>query len=61
MLFILRWYTVCCQVRDKTGARIIFPNENDEDRDTIMIIGRKEQVEAAKKELNDIIKDLVSL
>lgn len=47
------------QVRDKTGARIIFPNESDEDRDTIVIIGRKEEVEAAKKELNDLIKDLV--
>lgn len=60
-MLLIYYNIICCQVRDKTGARIIFPNENDEDRDTIMIIGRKEQVEAAKKELNDIIKDLVSL
>ncbi|KFM62860.1 Vigilin, partial [Stegodyphus mimosarum] len=46
------------KVREKTGARIVFPNENDEDRDTITIIGRKEEVEAAKKELMDMISDL---
>lgn len=46
------------KVRDKTGARIIFPSENDEDRDVIHIIGRKEEVEAAKKELEDIIREL---
>lgn len=49
------------KVRDKTGARIIFPNENDEDRDTIVIIGRKEEVEAAKKELGELIQELVCL
>ncbi|GBM34136.1 Vigilin [Araneus ventricosus] len=46
------------KVRDKTGARIVFPNENDEDKNTITIIGRKEEVEAAKTELNSIIEQL---
>ncbi|KAG8181791.1 hypothetical protein JTE90_000083 [Oedothorax gibbosus] len=46
------------KVRDKTNARIVFPNETDDDRDTITIIGRKEEVEAAKKELESIIDDL---
>ena len=47
-------------VRDKTGARIIFPNEKDKDRDVITILGTKEAVAQAKKELESRIKDLVS-
>ena len=46
-------------VRDKTGARIIFPNENDKDREVIVIVGTKENVAKAKKELETRIKDLV--
>ncbi|CAL1268500.1 unnamed protein product [Larinioides sclopetarius] len=46
------------KVREKTGARIVFPNENDDDKNTITIIGRKEEVEAAKTELNSIIEQL---
>ncbi|GBN12360.1 Vigilin [Araneus ventricosus] len=46
------------KVCKKTGARIVFPNENDEDKNTITIIGRKEEVEAAKAELNSIIEQL---
>merc|ERR1711863_99009 len=45
-------------VRDKTGARIIFPNEKDKDRDVITILGTKEAVAQAKKELESRIKDL---
>ena len=29
------------QVRDQTGARIIFPNEKDEDREVITILGKE--------------------
>ena len=47
-------------VRDKTGARIIFPGENDTDREVIVIMGTKESVALAKKELEARIKDLVS-
>merc|ERR1712050_290304 len=45
-------------VRDKTGARIIFPSEKDEDREVITILGTKEAVAAAKDELESRIKDL---
>jgi len=45
-------------VRDKTGARIIFPNEKDKDRDVITILGTKEAVAQAKIELESRIKDL---
>ncbi|KAI5710689.1 hypothetical protein M8J76_008632 [Diaphorina citri] len=45
----------------ETGARIIFPSEQDEDRETITIIGKKEAVEEAKKELERIIKDIDNL
>ncbi|XP_054712100.1 vigilin-like [Uloborus diversus] len=48
------------KVREKTGARIVFPNENDEDRDTITIIGRKEEVEEARQELENMIAELKS-
>jgi len=45
-------------VRDKTGARIIFPSEKDKDREAITILGTKEAVAQAKKELEARIKDL---
>jgi len=46
------------KVREKTGVRIIFPTRQDENRELITIIGKKEAVEEAKKELNSKIKDL---
>jgi len=45
-------------VRDKTGARIIFPSEKDTDREAITILGTKEAVAQAKKELEARVKDL---
>ncbi len=47
-------------IRNKTGARIIFPGEKDTDREVITILGTKESVAAAKKELQDRIAGLVS-
>lgn len=47
-------------IRDKTGARIIFPGEKDKDREIITILGTKEAVAAAKQELELRIKGLVS-
>ena len=48
------------RVRDKFGARIIFPQKSGEDdSEMVMIIGRKEKVEAAKAHLEKLIKDLV--
>ena len=48
-------------IRDKTGARIIFPGEKDKDRELITILGTKESVADAKTELEARIKGLVSL
>jgi predicted PilT family ATPase len=46
------------EVRDHTGARIIFPTSGDQDQETITILGKKESVEQAKAELEQRIKDL---
>ena len=48
------------QVREKTGARVIFPGTEDKDQEVITIIGKEESVEQAKKELEALIKNLVS-
>lgn len=48
------------QVRDKFQARVLFPQKgSDDDVETITIIGRKENAEAAKAHLQKLIKDLV--
>uniref|UniRef100_A0A182PN90 K Homology domain-containing protein n=1 Tax=Anopheles epiroticus TaxID=199890 RepID=A0A182PN90_9DIPT len=46
------------KIRDKTGARVIFPGVNDQDNEAITIIGKKENVEDAKAELEAIIKNI---
>ncbi|MCL4139924.1 UNVERIFIED_CONTAM: hypothetical protein GTU68_041720 [Idotea baltica] len=46
------------KIRDKTGARIIFPNDKDENKELITIIGKKESVEKAQIELTSIIQEL---
>lgn len=46
-------------MRENTGARVVFPTHNDEDKELIIIIGKKEGVEAAKEELSKAIKELV--
>ncbi|GFT58314.1 vigilin [Nephila pilipes] len=43
---------------NKTGARIVFPNENDDGKNTITITGRKDEVEAAKDKLNSLFTQL---
>lgn len=47
------------KIRETTGARIVFPTRQDENKELITIIGKKESVENAKKELEVKIKDLV--
>lgn len=47
------------QIRESTGARILFPNEKDEDKELITIVGRKEAADKAKSELEAAIKDIV--
>ncbi|XP_055529154.1 vigilin isoform X2 [Wyeomyia smithii] len=46
------------KIRDLTGARIIFPGNNDDDKEVITIIGKKEGVEEAKSQLEAIIKNI---
>lgn len=49
------------RVRDRFGARVIFPHKSsDDDAESVIIIGRKEKAEAAKEHLLKLIKDLVS-
>jgi rRNA processing protein Krr1/Pno1 len=46
------------KIRDSTSTRIVFPSSIDPNQELITIIGRKENVAAAKQQLVDIIKDL---
>ena len=49
------------KVRDSTGARIIFPTAEDQDQELITVVGTEEAVREAQKELEELIKSLVSL
>lgn len=46
------------KLRDETGARIIFPNDKDVNKDLITIIGKKEAVEKARTKLKAIVEEL---
>lgn len=46
------------KIREQTGARIMFPTADDQDKETITIVGKKEAVEQAKAQLEAIIKDI---
>jgi len=46
------------KIRNDTGARIIFPGADDEDRESIMIIGTVDAVAKAKQVLEERIKEL---
>ncbi|KAH8407443.1 hypothetical protein KR222_001267, partial [Zaprionus bogoriensis] len=45
------------KIRDATGARIIFPTNEDSDKEAIIIIGKEESVNKAKEQLEAIIKE----
>jgi len=45
------------QIRDATGARVMFPNEGDANPNLITIMGKKEGVVEAKKQLLDVNED----
>lgn len=47
-------------MRDKFGARVIFPAHGDEQPDVVTIIGKKDSVEQAKEHILEQIKELVS-
>lgn len=48
------------KIRENTGARIVFPGDEDADRSLITIIGKKESVQKARTELELKIKELES-
>ena len=48
------------QVRDQFKARVFFPQKgSDDDPETITVIGKKENAEAARDHILKLIKDLV--
>ena len=49
------------KIKGSTGTRIVFPNDKDEDKELITIIGKKECVAKAKEQLLATIKDLEML
>ncbi|KAA0725212.1 Vigilin High density lipoprotein-binding protein [Triplophysa tibetana] len=46
------------RVRDRTGARIIFPSPDEPEQESITIMGKEEAVQLAQKELEILIKNL---
>ncbi|KAG5317065.1 VIGLN protein, partial [Acromyrmex heyeri] len=46
------------KIRESTGARIMFPTEEDQDKEVITIMGKKEAVEKAKADLETTIKEI---
>ncbi|XP_067631497.1 vigilin isoform X2 [Eurosta solidaginis] len=46
------------KIREATGARIIFPSNEDEDKELIVIIGKEESVKSAQEQLEALIKDI---
>uniref|UniRef100_A0A8C9SBD5 Vigilin n=1 Tax=Scleropages formosus TaxID=113540 RepID=A0A8C9SBD5_SCLFO len=46
------------RVRDRTGARIIFPSPDDPEQELITIVGREEAVRLAQKELETLVRNL---
>ncbi|GJQ75567.1 hypothetical protein Trydic_g17648 [Trypoxylus dichotomus] len=46
------------KIRDSTGARVVFPTNDDEDNELITIIGKKDAVEQAKALLEASIRDI---
>ena len=48
------------KIRESTGVRVIFPSHDDQEQEVISIIGKKDSVEKAKKELEDLVFNLVS-
>ena len=47
------------RVREETGARVVFPTANDAEQETVVIMGRKDEVQKAKAQLETLIQSLV--
>lgn len=48
------------QLRERFNVRIVIPSAAQEEKDIITVIGRKEDVEKAKVEIEKTLKDLVT-
>jgi len=46
------------KLRESTGVRIVFPSNNDQDQETIVLIGKEDGVKSARVQLEEQIKDL---
>lgn len=46
------------KIREQTGARIVFPTASDQDKEAIFIIGRLDQVEAARKQVEAAVAEI---
>uniref|UniRef100_A0A8C4Q0Q1 Vigilin n=1 Tax=Eptatretus burgeri TaxID=7764 RepID=A0A8C4Q0Q1_EPTBU len=46
------------KVRDRTGARIIFPAAEDKDQELITIVGKEASINDAQQELEELIRNL---
>jgi transcription antitermination factor NusA-like protein len=46
------------KVRDATGARVIFPSNQDADHELITIMGKEDSAKQARAHIEDLIKDL---
>ncbi|CAJ0581839.1 unnamed protein product, partial [Mesorhabditis spiculigera] len=46
------------KLREQYDVRVMFPREDDQDKETIHLLGKKEDVESTKKELEALIKQL---
>jgi len=49
------------ELREQTGARVIFPASGDADQELITIVGKKDSIEKARKDLEAKIANLVCL
>jgi len=48
------------ELRDRTNTRIVFPGVNDADQELITVVGKRENVDSAVKDLKSRIDSLVS-
>lgn len=49
------------KIRESTGARIIFPNNDDLEKETITIIGKEDAVRQAKEQLETILNEIMNV
>jgi len=47
------------ELSERTGARVVFPSQQDADNDCILFIGQHDAINKARADLEAKIKDLV--